>query len=76
MKKRKNNDISCNDISYNDVSCNDISNNDIAKNKFFLIKVTICLIAIEFKLLLLVNNIKDRFKNIVVNFEKRTLNFI
>lgn len=54
------NDISCNDISCNDVSCNDLSNNDIAKNKFLLIKVTIVLIAIEIKLLLLINNIKDR----------------
>ena len=55
-----NNDISCNDISCNDISCNDISCNYIAKDKFLLIKVTIVLIAIEIKLLLLINNIKDR----------------
>jgi hypothetical protein len=59
-----NNDISNNDISNNDISNNDISNNDISnnliKNKFLLIKVTIVLIAIEFKLLLLIGTIKDR----------------
>jgi len=58
-------DISNNDLP--DISNNDISNNnllDIAnnliKNKFLLIKVTIVLIAIEFKLLLLIGTIKDR----------------
>ena len=41
---------------------NDISLNDInyKKNKYFFIKITIVLLAIEFKLLLLLNNMKDR----------------
>ena len=50
-------DLSNNDLSNNDLP--DISNN-LIKNKFLLIKVTIVLIAIEFKLLLLIDNIKDR----------------
>ncbi len=56
------NDISSNDISLNDILLNDISENNInyKKNKYFLIKTTIILLAIEFKLLLLLNNIKDR----------------
>ncbi len=54
------NDISMNDISMNDISMNNISNNNYKKNKYFLIKSAIVLIAIEFKLLLLLNNIKDR----------------
>jgi len=45
------------DLSNNDFP--DISNN-LIKNKFLLIKVTIVLIAIEFKLLLLIGTIKDR----------------
>ena len=55
-----NNDLS--DISNNDLSNNDLPDlsNNLIKKKFLLIKVTIVLIAIEIKLLLLINNIKDR----------------